>query len=214
MVGKFILRFLFCFPISLALWCLVADALFFPLLVISNAVLQLFGDNLVISAHLSRGIVYYDTGIVVRMPDGRTGDASIAISLMKYTYTFPALLSLILSGRYRFCVRRVFVFAGIGYLFLLPAWSWGQCFDYFRTVAVALGPQVVAQIGITNRTIEFVALGYQFGYLMLPSISLLLVWGFLCSEDLEVLMDGGRAMGESQSADRAFQLKKHRTKDG
>ena len=76
----------------------------------------------------------------------------------------------------------------VGYLLLLPAWVWGVCFDYFRTVAVGLGPQVAVQAGINSWTIEGVALGYQMGFLMLPGLSVVLIWAWLCPADLNALM--------------------------
>lgn len=63
-----------------------------------------------------------------------------------------------------------------GALLLVPFQAWGICFDLLKQAAVTAGPGVVAQTGLMPWQIEGVALGYQFGALILPAMAPIGLW--------------------------------------
>ncbi|ODB84861.1 hypothetical protein A3195_07300 [Candidatus Thiodiazotropha endoloripes] len=63
---------------------------------------------------------------------------------------------------------------GLPLLFLFQVW--GVCFDGLKTLLFTLGPDVSAQLAFTPLAMDGVALGYQLGYLILPSVLPLVIW--------------------------------------
>ena len=64
----------------------------------------------------------------------------------------------------------------LGMLILLPVQLWGIGFDIAKTVLFDLGPETSARLGFSAWQSNLVALGYQFGSLMLPAVAPLAIW--------------------------------------
>ena len=64
----------------------------------------------------------------------------------------------------------------VGAAVLLPFQSWGIAFDFLAQVGVRLGPEVSAQAGLQGWRAETIALGYQLGSLIFPTLLPVVVW--------------------------------------
>jgi hypothetical protein len=64
----------------------------------------------------------------------------------------------------------------VGLLILLPVQLWGIGFDIAKTLLFDLGPEASAEPGFSSLQTNLVALGYQFGSLMLPAVAPLAIW--------------------------------------
>lgn len=64
----------------------------------------------------------------------------------------------------------------IGSLALLPLQAISLCFQWLKDSVIAGGPQVLAQTGLPHWTLEVIAYGYQFGFLMLTPLAPVLLW--------------------------------------
>ena len=68
----------------------------------------------------------------------------------------------------------------LGAAALLPFQSWGIAFDFLVQVGIRLGPEIAAQAGLFGWRREAIALGYQIGSLILPSLMPVVLWA-ICS---------------------------------
>ena len=59
---------------------------------------------------------------------------------------------------------------------LLPFQGWGIAFDFLAQVGIKLGPAVAAQAGLGGWRVEAIAIGYQIGTLILPSLVPVVLW--------------------------------------
>ena len=75
-----------------------------------------------------------------------------------------------------------------GAALLLPFQGWGMAFDFLAQVGVRLGPEVAAQAGLAGWRTEAIALGYQVGALILPSLVPVVLWALFSREFIESLL--------------------------
>lgn len=92
------------------------------------------------------------------------------VNPLLYTYGVAFLLALMLAERAK--VWKVLV----GIAVLLPFQVWGVAFDVLVQIGVRLGADVAAQAGLTGWRTEAIALGYQLGILIFPTLVPVAVW--------------------------------------
>lgn len=179
----FVMKTLLWLPMAFAIWYLLAAPLMLPLLPILDLLLGPTTGFLE-DIRLAHGHFVFDTTLAVETPDGRSGLATLEVNALKYTYNLPLLVALLYAGSDRY-----FSFWRLGaiYLLLIPFHVWGVSFDLLSQVTFHLGPEVADQAGISGWGREAVALGYQFGYLMLPPISTAAIWILLNKEMVKEL---------------------------
>lgn len=111
---------------------------------------------------------------------------ALDVNPMIYAYGLPLLAGLVmatpLSAR-----RRAFQI-GVGYLALLPVQVWGACWEILKILAFDIGPRGADAITAAGLEHNVVALGYQFGYLILPAVSPVVIWILLNRPFLETLV--------------------------
>jgi len=61
-------------------------------------------------------------------------------------------------------------------LILLLVQSWGIAFDLLAQLGIRMGPEVSAAAGLSGWQLEVIALGYQLGNLIFPSLAPVMVW--------------------------------------
>jgi len=62
---------------------------------------------------------------------------------------------------------------------LLPFQAWGVCFGWLKQVAVQFGPQTRATTYFGAWATNLIGLGYQIGFLLLPTLVPMLMWLYL-----------------------------------
>ncbi len=169
----FLLRTLIWLPICFFAWYYMANLLIWPLVPLADLVLGAALPGVLEAVQLGPREIQFLTHLEVTAPDGRVGTIAFSINPLMYGYNLPLLAALMIAaGETHFSWTRLLV----SYVALLPFQLWGVSFDFVKTVIFDAGPEVSAQIGITGWGLEAVALGYQFGYLMMPVISATAVW--------------------------------------
>lgn len=115
------------------------------------------------------------TLVQVRM-QGPTGDvlAELApeVSYPTYGYGMVLLWAMLLAAR----TGRWWLKGLVGSLILIPAQAWGICFQWLRDVAIGSGPTGLAYLGWNQWSLEAIAYGYQFGFLMMAPMAPILLW--------------------------------------
>ena len=101
---------------------------------------------------------------------GQTALLVPEVNPLLYTYGLAIFLALMLAERAKWWKFLT------GAAVLLPFQSWGIAFDFLAQVGIQLGPEVSAQAGLSGWRIEAIALGYQLGVLIFPSLVPIVLW--------------------------------------
>jgi hypothetical protein len=92
------------------------------------------------------------------------------VNPLLYTYGLAFFFALMLAERAKWWKIMV------GAIMLLPFQIWGVAFDFLAQVGVRLGPEISAQAGLFGWRAEAIALGYQIGILIFPSLIPIVLW--------------------------------------
>lgn len=130
------------------------------------------------------------------VPEGQIAVLSPEVEYLKYSYGLPLLIALLFASG----AQRLFTKTLLGALALLPFQVWGVCFDWLKQAGIDTG---VASFSPLAR--ELIALGYQFGYLVLPALVPVMLWvamdkRFMASFILEATLEGETAKKETKSS--------------
>ena len=131
----------------------------------------------------------------VRGPDGRRGELTPAVNGLVFAYGAPLFAALLLASR----ARRVWWKLPVGVLALAPFQAWGICFAWLTQVAVVAGDQTASQTHLGRWEATLIAAGYQFGFLILPTLVPVLLWLALDRQVLARAMIEGALAGETRS---------------
>lgn len=115
------------------------------------------------------------TQLNVLVPQGgRLAVAQLApeVNYRTFGYGVVLLWALLLASR----PRRWPVKLLLGTVALMPLQSISLCFQWLKDALLTSGPQVLVQTGLPRWSLEVVAYGYQFGFLMLTPLAPVLLW--------------------------------------
>ena len=114
-----------------------------------------------------------------------TGQAALLVpevNPLLYTFGLAFFVALMLAARAPWGK----ILAGA--VLLLPFQAWGIAFDFLAQVGIRLGPEVAAQAGLSGWRTEAIALGYQVGALILPSLMPVVLWAIFNRPFIEGLL--------------------------
>lgn len=185
-----LLRTLIWLPLSFVFWYQAANLLNLPLATISKFVLYQATPSLIsnveLGDHKLTFVTPFEAEVAAAQPQQGKGLIVVEINPLVYGYSLPLLIALLFAAE-GLSVSWSKLF--IAYVGLLPFQAWGVCFEFLKTVAFDLGPTVATQVNFPQWTREGIALGYQFGYLILPSISTAVLWIAMNRNFLNRLLD-------------------------
>lgn len=164
-------------PVWLVAWYQLSGFLVAPVIQLARGGVELLNPGLIEKVEPSaRNLVTFVTSLRVAVPGeptGTMGNLVIEMNPLIYCWNLPVMLALLFAtDSHDFSFRRLLW----AYLFLLPFQAWGVMFDILKSLAIDMGPEVHARLAFSPTTREMIALGYQFGYLMLPVIGGISVW--------------------------------------
>jgi len=110
------------------------------------------------------------TTLEVHPAPGLTGVLMQEVNPLLYTYGLALFVAMMLASR---CGWRAILF---GAAILLPFQGWGIAFDFLSQIAINLGPEIAKLAGLADWRREVIALAYQVGALMLPSLAPVVLW--------------------------------------
>lgn len=169
-LGKFVLRTFLWMPPCFALWYLGAQA--YSLLVgwFSRVLIDAFKPGIVSALERSAIDLVFVTSIKVHPAPGQTALLLPEVNPLLYTYGLAFFLALMLGAKAKWWKML------IGAVALLPFQAWGVAFDFLVQVGVKMGPEVSAQAGLFGWRLDAIALGYQIGTLILPTLMPVMLW--------------------------------------
>lgn len=186
-IGRFVCLILLWLPVWLALWYVAAGVLAAPAVWLGALGINLFEGGLI--DDLARQGHQYTliTRLTVEVPDapeGALGQIMVEKNPLLYTWNLPVLMALLFAADERFfSMGRMF----LTYVLLLPFQAFGIALDTVKTLAFETGSDVTAQLDFAPWQMNAIALGYQFGYLMLPFIAAAGIWILMNRELLDTL---------------------------
>jgi hypothetical protein len=169
-LGKFVLRTLLWLPPCLAAWYFSAHYHTAVAGALAHLLVDWFQPGIV-SALEQPGIdQVFVTTLEVHPEPGRTGLLVLEVNPLLYTYGLAFFVALMLAAGAKWWKILV------GAIALLPFQSWGIAFDLLVQVGVKLGPDIAAQAGLFGWRREAIALGYQIGNLIFPTLIPVVLW--------------------------------------
>ncbi|HLX24305.1 MAG TPA: exosortase H-associated membrane protein [Usitatibacter sp.] len=171
-VWQFVLRAFAWLPLCFAAWYFAADWYARPLGWIARFLVSLDGQGLVTSLEFGNRVIVFVTRLEIH--EGvRTGVLTPEVSALVYTFGLPLFLALMLASKASW--RRIL----LGVAVLLPFEAWSVAFDALTQIAIRSGFEVTVRSGYSAWGREVLALGYQLGALIFPTVAPIITWGFL-----------------------------------
>lgn len=169
-LGKFVLRTILWLPLCFAAWYFSAQYH----AAVTGALARLLVDQFksgIVSALEQPGLdLVFVTTIEMHPTPEQTALLLSEVNPLLYSYGLAFFLALMLATRAKWWKILV------GVITLLPFQSWGIAFDFLAQVGIKLGPEVSTQTGLSGWRMETIALGYQIGYLIFPSLIPVILW--------------------------------------
>lgn len=181
-LATFILRTLLWLPVCLAAWYFGAKPHSAIVGGLSSGLVNLLRPRLVSGFEQAGQNLEFVTTLEVYAAPGQVAVLVPEVNPLLYTYGLAFFLALMLAARARWGA----ILAGAAVL--LPFQSWGIAFDFLAQVGIRLGPEVAAQVGVAGWQAEVIALGYQIGSLILPSLVPVVLWAALNRQFIQGLL--------------------------
>ena len=170
----FILRTLAWMPLCFAAWYLAAPHHASVAGGLARVLLNFAEPRIIESVARSGAALVFVTTIEIRTAAGQSGALVVEANPLIYTYGLALLAALMLAARAPWWKLLA------GAAALLPIQACGIAFDFLSQVSITLGPGVASRAGITGWRVEAIALAYQAGTLLLPTLAPVLLWALLC----------------------------------
>lgn len=195
-LGRFFAGAIAWFLALTVLWLQVSAWTSYPVAGITHVVLEHGARDWIRKVHKTPGKLEADTRIVVSVPgqspENSRAEVVIEVDPSHYAYGLPLFLALLLASRSRHLVRRSLA----GYVVLLIPQSFSLTLEALRQVMVAGGSPLA--LGVAAWQMEAIALGYQFGSLLLPTLAPVALWLCFEKEFLEAAIATDRMQGATE----------------
>lgn len=178
-IKNYIVQVVLWLPLIFLAWFYFAPVLTWPLAQLLNAVMPgLFPDAITAIEQLGYGLdvvtAFNPPAGSASLPAGSVGLLVFEVNPLIYGYGFPLFTALVMAAPG--AEKQKWIRWMLGLLILLPIQAWGVFFEILRTLLFFLGPEIHAAMNPTKMELDLVAFGYQFGYLILPAVSPVVIW--------------------------------------
>jgi hypothetical protein len=174
LVGAFLLKAIGWFIVCLVVWYQLGSLVTLPVGLLAKPSVAAFFPDWAEGVEQTGATLTLLTSLELQdmadVPAGMVALLSPEVSFLKYGYGLPLLIALLFASN----AKHPFAKVALGALLLLPFQVWGVCFDWLKQVGIETD---LASFSPLAR--EAIALGYQFGYLMLPTLVPVLLWAAL-----------------------------------
>lgn len=178
-LGRFVLRTFLWLPPCFAAWYFSAPVHATVAGAIARVWVDLFKSGLVSALERQGSELVFVTTLKVQPAPGQTALLVPDVNSLLYTYGLAFFLALMLAAGGKWWK----ILAGAA--LLLPFQGWGIAFDFLVQVGVRLGADVAAQAGLTGWRGEAIALGYQVGSLIFPTLIPVMLWAVFARPFIE-----------------------------
>ena len=142
---------------------------------LAEAFMRFFFSGWVTGAELNDIHATLITRLAVPHASGRMADLTPEVSVLTYCYGLPLLLALFLGVR----AKGLWWKLPVSVVVLLPFQAWGVCFAWLVQIAVDAGRYTRSTTYFNSLEVNLIGLGYQVGFLLLPTVIPMLMWLYL-----------------------------------
>jgi len=176
---------------AFAVWYVLGSVVLTPVAWLADLILPLLYPHAIEAVELQSGaldiVTQFDyTPPGTQVPAGVVGQYVISLNGLKYGYGLPLLLALILASPGPWLRKLGYSIAGFVLIVLVQVW--GVSFETLISLIFKSDQSIALQMGSTALGREFLALGYQLGYLILPAVTPLIFWGLTHYAFLQTLL--------------------------
>jgi hypothetical protein len=170
-LARFIVTVLAWLPVTFAVWYVVAPVLMFAVKALCMLAVLPLGD--LVSAIEQKGsTLVFVTTLRAGQAAQAGGIVSVSVDGLLYSFGMPMFAALTLAAR----EPKRWVILALGIVALMPFVAFGAIADFLKNVAITSGPLVASQTGFSAAQREMIAFAYQFGTLILPTVTPAIVW--------------------------------------
>lgn len=176
----FLLKTLLWLPVCFVGWYLGAALFSFPAIWLSDLLLPLVFPGVIEGVEQQGYMVDIVTQLNVQAANGQTGQFVFSFNALKYGYGFPLILAMMLATPYSIYNKLDDMTYGL--LVVVFAQAWGICFEASSSLLLKTGDEITSQASALlpftqgEFFLNFIALGYQLGFLILPAIVPIAFW--------------------------------------
>jgi len=185
-LGKFVLRTILWLPPCFAAWYFSAQYHAAVAGTLAHLLVDQFKSGIVSTLEQTGINLVFVTTLEVQPEPGQTALLLPEVNPLLYTYGLALFLAMMLAARAKWWKIL------IGAVVLLPFQSWGIAFDFLVQVGVKLGSDISAQAGLSGWRVEAIALGYQIGSLIFPSLIPVVLWSVFSRPFIENMLRSQR----------------------
>ncbi len=168
-------------PLSFFVWFYFAELFVTPIAVLAGWVLQTWMPTVFLDVEQNRHVLDFITSLPVDpsmlvgvdLSQGRPA-VVVEVNPMIYGYCIPVIVGLVMATPLRGWQRLWQVCAGVAVL--LAVQTFGTVFDVLKSVGLQAGPEGAKVIADAGISLDVIAFCYQFGYLVLPAITPVILW--------------------------------------
>lgn len=211
---QFILTAMFWLPAMFFLWFALSSAVVFPVIRLTGAILLGWMPELVtsITQDYHHAVFAYvaDVGGVAGLPADKLVVEEQRTDVLVYCYGLPLLFGLVMATPLSW--SRTALQLGVGFVVLAGVQTFGLVGEVLKTMAFGVGAAVpaalasmefaavapaagaaaeqhmFAALAAHGLSADVIALGYQFGYLVLPAVMPVALWILMNPRFLETLV--------------------------
>ena len=181
-LGVFFARATAWFLALTLLWLQVSPWTSYPASGITHIFLEYGVKDWVRKIHKVPGQLQAETRIKVSIPGQGQAELIIEVDPARSAYGLPLFFALLFAAYGHHLFRRALA----GYVLLLIPQSFSLILDILKQIIVAGGNP--AYLGVASWQLEGIALGFQFGSLVLPTLAPVALWLWLDRDFFEAML--------------------------
>ncbi len=175
----FFIKVLAWLPVTFAVWFYMAIVTTWPVTWLVDGILTKLFSGVIsgvqqVGYHMEVVVKSVSQAGMAGIPKGAIEEIVFNINPLMYGYCLPLYTALILASPSEEGQKWFRWLVGLFILQLVQVW--GVSFHILKTLLFNMGPEVSNQLAFGPWGTNAVALGYQFGYLILPAVAPLVIW--------------------------------------
>lgn len=173
-VKAFLFKIIIWLPLTFIAWYFLTPAILYIVAMLTKSVLMLFASHAILDIDSQNRALEVITKFASSNKGKDAGALTFTVNAMKYGYGLALFAAMVLASPDKLGNKLQNFY--IGALILIMVQVWGVTFDILITFVFKLGRGIGETMGTTEFTREVIALCYQMGYLILPSVTPILLW--------------------------------------
>jgi len=173
-VKGFLFKIIIWLPLTFVAWYFLTPAILYIVAMLTKSILMLIASHAIVDIESQNRVLEVITQFASSNKGMDAGALTFSVNAMKYGYGLALFTAMILASPDKLSSKLQNFY--IGALILIIVQVWGVTFDILITFVFKLGRGIGETMGTTEFTREVIALCYQMGYLILPSVTPILLW--------------------------------------